>query len=509
MHAATCLPAITGAWQYEGGGAMYVNGDIYKFDMSLIEGHAMRDESIRALDQSRIGAVLTGDAEALYGGPPVTAMLIQNTNPMMVAPDLNVVHRGFLRDDLFTCVHEQFMTETAQVADIVLPATTFLEHDDIYKGGGHQHIMMGPKVIEPPGEARENHFVFRELARRLGIASPDFEMSAWEMIDETLKRSGYPGAAELTEMRWLDCQPPFEEAHFLSGFGHADGRFHFAPDWAAIGPAHAVMPRLPDHLNIIEVATPEHPFRMVTAPAPQLPEFQLHRDADRHPQGKAADGDGASRRCRTARGGRGREGRARQCPGGGGSACRTVRRRAAGRADRREHLAQPRLRGRHRHQRPDRRRCGAAEWRRRLPRHRGLAAPAQLSPRRSLRPVAAAALLAGTLLALAAAAAQAAAGTLETARARGVLACGIHKALAGFADADAQGRLQGLDVDLCRAVAAAVLGDAGKVAFVPVNAQQRFSVLQSGEVDLLVHTTTWTLVRDTRAGAELRRHQLL
>ncbi|MFC3226422.1 molybdopterin-dependent oxidoreductase [Marinibaculum pumilum] len=268
MHAAICLPAITGAWRHEGGGALYVNGDIYHFDMSLIEGHAMRDESIRALDQSRIGAVLTGDAEALHGGPPVTAMLIQNTNPMMVAPDLNVVHRGFMRDDLFTCVHEQFMTETAQVADIVLPATTFLEHDDIYKGGGHQHIMMGPKVIEPPGEARENHYVFRELAQRLGVGDrPGFAMSAWEMADETLKLSGYPGAAELTEMRWLDCQPGFEEAHFLNGFAHPDGRFHFAPDWAAIGPAHAVMPKLPDHLNIIDVATAEHPFRLVTAPA--------------------------------------------------------------------------------------------------------------------------------------------------------------------------------------------------------------------------------------------------
>jgi len=267
MHAATCLPAVTGAWMHEGGGAFYNNADIYHFDTGLIDGTDLRDEGVRALDQSRIGAVLTGDAGALYGGPPVTAMLIQNTNPMMVAPDLNLVHRGFVREDLFTCVHEQFMTETAQVADIVLPATTFLEHDDVYKGGGHQHILMGPKIVEAPGEARENQFVYRELARRLGAEHPGFEMTAWELVDETLRRSGYPGAAELTEMRWLDCQPSFEESHFLNGFGNADGRFHFAPDWAAIGPDHAVMPRLPDHLNIIEAASPEHPFRLVTAPA--------------------------------------------------------------------------------------------------------------------------------------------------------------------------------------------------------------------------------------------------
>ena len=111
------------------------------------------------LDQSRIGAILCGEPDALAGGPPVTALLIQNTNPVSVAPDQETVKRGFARDDLFVCVHEQFMTETAQMADIVLPATMFLEHDDIYQGGGHQYIMLGPKLVEPPGECRSNHEV--------------------------------------------------------------------------------------------------------------------------------------------------------------------------------------------------------------------------------------------------------------------------------------------------------------------------------------------------------------
>ena len=99
---------------------------------SVLEGTRLRDPNIRYLDQSRIGPVLTGDADALYGGPPVTAMLIQNTNPVNVAPEQRLVKQGFLRDDLFTCVHEQFMTDTAKLADVVLPATMFLEHDDIY-----------------------------------------------------------------------------------------------------------------------------------------------------------------------------------------------------------------------------------------------------------------------------------------------------------------------------------------------------------------------------------------
>ena len=88
------------------------------------------------LDQCRIGAILTGEREALRDGPPVTALLIQNTNPMSVAPDQEIVKRGFAREDLFVCVHEQFMTETAAAADVVLPATMFLEHDDIYQAAG-------------------------------------------------------------------------------------------------------------------------------------------------------------------------------------------------------------------------------------------------------------------------------------------------------------------------------------------------------------------------------------
>ncbi len=111
MHAASCIPAVTGAWLYEGGGAFHHNDAIFHINKNLIEGSDLRDPTIRMLDQSRIGAILTGDDKALERGPPVTALLIQNTNPMCVAPDQETVKRGFARDDLFVCVHEQFMTE--------------------------------------------------------------------------------------------------------------------------------------------------------------------------------------------------------------------------------------------------------------------------------------------------------------------------------------------------------------------------------------------------------------
>ncbi|HEX3064373.1 MAG TPA: molybdopterin oxidoreductase family protein [Dongiaceae bacterium] len=270
MHAVSCLPAVTGAWKHRGGGALYANGALYKLDRSLIEGHDLRDSSIRLLDQSRIGPVLTGDKRDLGDGPPITAMLIQNTNPMVVAPETNKVRTGFMRDDLFTCVHEQFMTDTAKMADIVLPATTFLEHDDIYTSSGHTHLHLTRKVVEPLGEARPNHFVICELAHRLGGKHRGFEMTEWEIIEETLRLSKLPPPSDFHQGRWLDCALPFEEAHFLKGFGFPDGKFRFKPDWKSQGVDHAGMPVLPDQAALIDDATSEHPFRLVAAPARQF-----------------------------------------------------------------------------------------------------------------------------------------------------------------------------------------------------------------------------------------------
>ena len=279
MHAAASIAAVTGCWQYEGGGAFHNNGAIYHLDKRLLEGNGMADPAVRHLDQSQVGRILTGDAASLRNGPPVTAMLIQNTNPANVCPEQRLVRQGFLRDDLFVAVHEQFMTDTAKLADVVLPATMFVEHDDLYKGGGNQFITLGPKLIDPPAGPRTNLHVIEELAKRLGVADrPGFGMDERQHIDTMLARHG-SSYEELKRDRWLDVQPDFDTAHYLKGFGHADGKFRFRPQWewgpspnkpprsvGLMGPWQR-LPEFPDHVELIEAADAEHPFRLATSPA--------------------------------------------------------------------------------------------------------------------------------------------------------------------------------------------------------------------------------------------------
>ena len=267
MHAVSCLPTVTGAWQHRGGGALFGHSGLYPVDKTLIEGLDRLDTRVRELDQSRIGSILCGDPAALAGGPPVTALFIQNTNPAQVAPDSNRVLAGLARDDLFTVVHEQFFTETCAYADIILPATQFLEHDDIYVASGHTHLQVGAAVIQPPNDARSNHDVLCALADRLGARHHGFDTDTAGLIDATLHASGLPDMTTLIEQGGLDLAPPFETAHFLDGFGHPDGRFRFRPDWLALGPLGQQLPDWPDHVPLIDT---KHPYRLVTAPARQF-----------------------------------------------------------------------------------------------------------------------------------------------------------------------------------------------------------------------------------------------
>jgi len=288
MHAVSCLPALTGAWRHRGGGALYSNGGMYGIDQTTIRGFDVLHPATRVLDQSRIGEVLCGNPLDLQDGPPVTALLVQNTNPVVVAPDTRRVLQGFDRDDLFTCVHEQFMTETAELADIVLPATMFLEHDDFYQAGGHTHLQTTRALVEPYAECRSNHWVLGQLAKRLGFTHPGFELGARQLIDQSLRQSGFAGEQALFDEHWADCGRGFERDNFLDGFETPDRRFHFAPDWSRVGADFDAMPALPDHMPVANDSDDEHPFRLVAAPARQFlnttfTETPSSRRAERRP----------------------------------------------------------------------------------------------------------------------------------------------------------------------------------------------------------------------------------
>ena len=267
MHAVICIPTLLGAWKELGGGAFYSNGGIYNINKNLIEGLNFKNENIRMLDQSRIGPILNGNKSALKNGVAVKALFIQNTNPLVVAPETVLVRKGFQRKDLFVCVHEQFLTETAKYADIVLPATSFVEHNDIYIAGGHQHLTYGPKIIKELGECWSNNRLINELSKKMGSVKKEFSFSEEEFIDNTLKLSNLGSLKELKIKKFIDLQPEFNTSHFINGFGHKDKKFHLTAKWKAKNKTFNKQFELPDHYDLIEKSSKKFPFKLVTAPA--------------------------------------------------------------------------------------------------------------------------------------------------------------------------------------------------------------------------------------------------
>ena len=266
VHAVSCLPAVSGAWRKPASGALLMSSAVFHLDRSLINGDDLRDPSVRVLDMCRLGDVLNGDAEALADGPPVHAMLVQNCNPAAIAPAQQKVHDGLRCDDLFLCVHEQFHTDTTRFADIVLPATQFLEHDDIYTSYGHTFLQAGPRLLRPPGDCLSNHELLRTLAGKLGFTHPALVLPTTGLLDETLHQSGYGDFAELCETRFIDQHPDVTHTPPAEAFGFADGRFRFRPDWASLGPYSEGMPRFPDHWDVRDTVDETYPLRMITPP---------------------------------------------------------------------------------------------------------------------------------------------------------------------------------------------------------------------------------------------------
>jgi anaerobic selenocysteine-containing dehydrogenase len=206
-RAISMLPAITGAWKQQGGGLALSLSGTFKLNKSALQREDLMTVALgrpaRTLNMNQLGKLLTDEALA----PRVMALFVYNSNPAAVCPNHNLVVKGLRRTDLYTVVHEQFLTDTTDYADIVLPATTFLEHKDLVTSYGHLHLQLSQQAIEPLGEACSNTELFRRLAARMGLDDACLRASDDQMIDDVLA-SGHPFLQGIT-------RTALEEAHSI------------------------------------------------------------------------------------------------------------------------------------------------------------------------------------------------------------------------------------------------------------------------------------------------------
>jgi anaerobic selenocysteine-containing dehydrogenase len=222
-----CLPALAGSWRHEGGGCSYIpTATAAALDSSVLAREDLRAAPVRRVNMSQLGEALT-DGKL---DPPVKALVCWCSNPAQVAPDQARVLAGLRRDDLFTVVLEQFMTDTAAHADVVLPATTQLEHLDVLFSWGHQYVTLNQPAIEPLGEARPNTETFRLLAERLGLDDPCFRDDDERLLETVLAAAPSLSGLRRRGFAKVDLgQGP--APHADGGFGTATGRIRLAPEW--------------------------------------------------------------------------------------------------------------------------------------------------------------------------------------------------------------------------------------------------------------------------------------
>lgn len=244
VRAIAALPALTGSWREVGGGLQLGTSQAFHLNRTALEMPELQRRSPLGREGRVINMAELGKALTQLDEPPVKAMVVYNSNPAAVAPDQNVVLRGLRNPDLFTVVLEQFQTDTADYADILLPATTFLEHTDLYFAYGHYHLQLARAVVPPAGEARSNVEIFRALAARMGFEEPCFQDSEDDMI-RALLDSDHPFLKGITLERLeqehsirLNISAPGEP--FLpfaqGGFGTASGKCEFGAETLEYSP---------------------------------------------------------------------------------------------------------------------------------------------------------------------------------------------------------------------------------------------------------------------------------
>ena len=224
-----CLPALTGAWRHAAGGIQLSSSGSFPVNRKALQRPDLMQGTPRTINMSTIGDDLLKETSAEFG-PQVEAVIVYNSNPLAVAPDSSKVAQGFAREDLFTVVLEHFQTDTVDYADIVLPATTQLEHVDAHSTYGHLYMMANNAAVAPLGEAKANTEIFRLLAQRMGFDDPCFQDSddalAAQAFDATDARAVHFDWESLKRTGWQKLNMP--EAPFArGGFPTPSGKCEF------------------------------------------------------------------------------------------------------------------------------------------------------------------------------------------------------------------------------------------------------------------------------------------
>jgi anaerobic selenocysteine-containing dehydrogenase len=271
VRAITCLPAIIGSWRHAGGGALLTTSGAFDFDMDGLTRPDLSPPGTRTVNMNQLGEALAGELP----GPPVRALYVYNCNPAAVTPNQAKVLGGLRREDLFVVVHELFATDTVDYADIVLPATSQLEHVDIHSAYGHHDVMYNTAAIAPRGDCRSNNDVFRALAGRLGFEPelfPDDETLIRQALDGgptmqriTLERLKSEGAVRLSIP---EVFVPFAEGRFPTPSGKCE---LYCERMAAAGldPLPAYVPPHEDPLSRPDLAA-RFPLQLLSPPRPQF-----------------------------------------------------------------------------------------------------------------------------------------------------------------------------------------------------------------------------------------------
>jgi len=256
-----CLPALIGAWRHPGGGAVLSTSGFFKYDYAALERPDLIQGQPRTINMSQLGEALT------TANPPVRALIVYNSNPGAVAPNQQRVLTGLKRTDLFTVVLEHFQTDTADYADILLPATTQLEHFDIHRSYGHTYAMLNSAAIKPLGESKPNTEIFRLLAGRMGFSDGCFKDSDEDMAQQAV--AGLKGKVTLDELKkngWASLE--VGEAPFAQGgFPTPSGKCEFYSERLKdLDPLPTYIPPREDRLSNPKLAK-EYPLALISPPA--------------------------------------------------------------------------------------------------------------------------------------------------------------------------------------------------------------------------------------------------